>query len=375
MKIVLIGPTYPFKGGISHYTTLLFKELKKRHQVKFLSFSRPYPKFLFPGKTSFDNSKKMLRVKGAKRIIDWANPLSWILAVYRIKKFKPDLIIFPWWMWGWAIPFTTISLLVKILTKARVLFICHNVVEHESSWWKNFLRRIVLSTGNYYIVHSKSDFNQLKRIFPRARIKKTFHPTYEVFKFKKLTKTSARKKLRIKEKTLLFFGHIRSYKGLSFLLKALPLILKKINLVLVIAGEFWEEKKKYQDLIKRLKLQKNVKIFDKYIPNEEVGIYFSAADLVVMPYTSATGTGITQIAFGFNKPVIGTSVGDLPEAIENKKRGLIVPPKNPKKLAEAIIKCYQGNLIPVFEKNIKRDKHLFSWDNLVTTIENLTKKS
>lgn len=373
MNIALVGPTYPFRGGISHYTTLLYRELKKKHSVKFFSFSRPYPKFLFPGDASFDKSKKPIKADKVKRILDWACPFSWISVAQKIKKFKPDLVIFPWWMWGWAIPFATIAILAKTFSKTKILFLCHNVIEHETAWWKNLLTKFALSTGNYYIVHSKSDFNKLKHVFPKAKIKKTFHPTYEIFKLRKLTKTAAQKKLGISGNTILFFGYIRPYKGLRYLLQALPLVLKKIDVTLLVAGEFWEDREKYQDLIKQLGITKNVKIFDEYIPNEELGIYFSATDLVLLPYTSATGTGITQIAFGFEKPVIGTKVGDLLEVIENGRRGPVVSPQNSKELAEAIIKCYQENLIEKFSKNIKQDKKLFSWSNLVVAIESFPK--
>ena len=373
MKIAVIGPTYPFKGGISHYTTILCKELQKKHHTVLFSFSRPYPKILFPGDNSRDKSKRIIRISNVRKTIDWANPFSWVKTALAIKRENFDLIIFQWWMWGWAIPFTIISLLNKVFSKIKILFLCHNVIEHESSWWKNLLAKITLSTGDYYIVHSKLNLKELKRMIPRKKIKKTFHPSYEIFRNKKIAKISARKKLGIKGKTILFFGYIRPYKGLSFLLRALPIVLNKIKVNLIIAGEFWEDKKKYDKLIKKLKIKKNVKVFDKYVPNEEIGIFFSAADLVVLPYVSATGTGVTKIAFGFNKPVIGTKVGDLPEVIENGRRGLVVSPQNPKELAKAIIKCYQKNLIPVFEKNIKQDKSLFSWENLVKIIESFQK--
>lgn len=369
LKILLIGPTFPFKGGISHYTTLLYQELRKCHQVKFFSFSRPYPKFLFPGDAGLDKSAKPIKASGAARIVDWANPFSWIFVAKRARDFDPDLIIFPWWMWGWAIPFTVIAFLVKSFSKAKILFLCHNVVEHETTGWKNLLTKIALSTGDLYVAHSASDFTNLRQTLPKAEIKKTFHPIYDIFELRKISKRNAQKKLEISGNVILFFGYIRPYKGLRYLLQAIPEVLKKVNLTLLIAGEFWEDKEEYQNLIKKLGIGKKVKVFSNYIPNEEVGLYFAAADLLVAPYISATGTGVTRVAFAFEKPVVGTDVGDLSEVVENGRRGLIVPARSPKGLAKAIIRCYQESLIEGFSENIRKDKKLFSWDSLVKTIE------
>ena len=366
-KFVIVGPTYPFKGGISHYTTLLYHELKKYHEVKFLSFSRAYPKFFFPGNSSFDSSKKEIKAE-AERIVDWASPFSWFSAGKKIKEYCPDIVIFPWWMWGWAIPFRVIASLSK-KCGAKVLFICHNVEEHESAFWKRLLARFALSSGDFYIVHSESEFKKLKNMFPEAKIEKVFHPSYEVFHFEQIPKTKAQEEIGIKGNAILFFGYVRPYKGLIYLLKAMPRVLKEIPLTLLIAGEFWEDKEKYKKAIEGLKIEEHVKICDGYVPNEKIGIYFSAVDLVVMPYISATGTGITQIAFGFGKPVIGTNVGDLPEVIEHGRRGLIVPPADSEALADAIIKCFKENLIETFSKNIENDRKIFSWERLRKAIE------
>jgi len=370
-KFVIVGPTHPFKGGISHYTTLLYHELKKYHEVKFLSFSRQYPKLLFPGGSSFDDLSKKEIKADAERVIDWASPFSWISAVKKIKNYSPDLIIFPWWMWGWAIPFWVIASLSKKYG-VKVLFICHNVDEHESAFWKRILARFALSSGDFYIVHSESEFKKLKNMFPEGKIEKVFHPSYEIFRFEEIPKTKAQEELGIKGKAILFFGYVRPYKGLIHLLKALPKVLNEVPLTLVIAGEFWEGKEKYQKVIEDLKIKEHVKIYDGYVPNEKIGIYFSAVDLVVMPYTSATGTGITQIAFGFGKPIVGTNVGDLPEVIEHGRRGLIVPPADPEALAHAIIKCFKENLIETFSRNIQKDREIFSWEKLRKVIESFT---
>ena len=373
MKIVIVGPTYPFRGGISHYTTLLCLHLQKKHQIRFYTFSRPYPKKLYPGDASFDPSETKLIVEAAIACIDWANPFSWIKVGLSILRWSPHLIVFPWWMWGWSIPFWTIAKIATLRANTKILFLCHNVIEHESTFWKVLFSKFVLSTGNFYIVHSHGDYKNLKKMLPNAKVTISFHPTYEVFELNSASQDSPKKGPNISnrlKKTILFFGVVRPYKGLEYLIKAMPQIINKLpDLCLVIAGEFWEDKTRYLKLIQEYGLGDNIMVFDSYIPNEEIAAYFSIADLVVLPYVSATGSGVTQIAFGFNKPVVATSVGDLPRVVEHGRRGLIVPPQESTSLANAIIQCFEDGVIKTFSENIKNDRYLFSWDHLTNIIE------
>ena len=373
MKIALVGPTYPFRGGISHYTTLLYMNLQKRHDVQFYTFSRSYPKLFYPGDASSDESRVKFMVADTIAIIDWANPFSWIKTGLLVARWSPYVIIFPWWMWGWAIPFWTIAKTVSFTKNAKILFLCHNVIEHETAVWKTFFSRLALSAGDFYIVHSQSDYRDLKKIFPDAQIKMNFHPTYEIFCQKSMSKEEAKIKLKIDrkfKKIILFFGIVRPYKGLNYLIDAMPQILSEIpDVCLIIAGEFWQDGEKYLTRIEDLKLADNVMIFNKYIPNEEVGIYFSAADVVVLPYISGTGSGIVQIAFGFDKPVIATSVGCLPEVVDDGKTGYLVEPMDSKAIADAVASFYKEGREAAFVNNITKEKEKFSWDRMVETIE------
>lgn len=369
MKLAIMGPSYPFKGGISHYTTTLSNKLKEKHQVTFYSFSRPYPKFLFPGDREDDNSKEIIRDLSVKKMIDWANPFSWIIAGIKIKNDKPDLLIVSWWMWGWAIPFWVICK----LSKSKVLFICHNVVEHESANWKFILTKLVLSQGNYFLVHSKSDKNDLKKLFPNAKIILNFLPSFEFFNKTKISQKKARDKLKIKhKKIILFFGFVRTYKGLDILLKAMPKIIKEVpDLALIIAGEFWEDQSKYLDLIKKLNIEKSIYLFNGYIPNENVSNFFSAADLVVLPYRSGTGSGVTQASFAFNKPVLASNVGDFVEVVDNGRRGVVLRHNTPLMISKEVVKLFKSDKLLKYTNNIKRDKNLFSWENMIEKIEEL----
>lgn len=373
MKIALVGPTYPFRGGISHYTTLLYTHLQKKHQVQFYTFNRSYPKFLYPGDASADGSRMKFIAEDTIAIVDWANPFSWIKTGLVLARWSPYIVIFPWWMWGWAIPFWTIAKMVSLKKNAKILFLCHNVIEHEAAVWKTILSRLALSAGDFYIVHSQGDYRDLKKIFPDAQIKINFHPTYAIFHQEHISKEIAKKKLGIGaqlKKTLLFFGIIRPYKGLKYLLEAMPHIIKQLpDVCLIIAGEFWEDVDEFRRQIKTLRLDDNVKIVNRYIPNEEVGTYFSAADIVVLPYISGTGSGIVQIAYGFHKPVIATKVGCLPEVVDHDKTGFLVEPMDSLAIAEAVISYYKKRKEGTFVSNIIKEREKFSWDRMVETIE------
>jgi len=273
MKICIIGPTYPFRGGISHYTTLLYRYLRKRHVVIFFSFKRQYPKWLFPGKTDIDPSKFPVQEDNIDRIIDSLNPFSWLKVAYRIIKLQPDILIIPWWVSFWAPQFYSISLLVKLFSKTRILFLCHNVVEHESKWIDKWLTRIVLRNGDFYIVHSTEDQKSLLSMFPEAKVMKSPHPTYDVFNSGDFDPNMIRKKYGIEGNIILFFGFVREYKGLKYLIKALPEVLSKTDVTLLIVGEFWKNKNEYLNLINNLGIEDKIIIIDEYIPNEEVGLH------------------------------------------------------------------------------------------------------
>ena len=302
-------------------------------------------------------------------MLDSLNPITWLKVFLRTKRVNPELVIFPWWVSFWAPQFWTISLLVKIFSKSKILFLCHNVVEHESKWIDKILTTLVLKKGDFFIVHSTEDQQNLLSMFPEAKVSRSFHPTYEVFNLGDFDPDMIKRKYGIEGNIILFFGFIREYKGLKYLIKALPEVLSNINVTLLVVGEFWKDKDEYVHLIEELKIEKNTILVDEYVPNEEVGLYFSAADLVVQPYVSATGSGIIQIAFGFNKPVIATEVGCLPEVVQDGKTGYLVPPESSHDLAKAIIMFFQDGNIKEFNNNIRQENYKFSWDRMVETIE------
>jgi glycosyltransferase involved in cell wall biosynthesis len=284
---------------------------------------------------------------------------------------EPDVLVIVWWVSFWAPLFWVVSSLVKILCKTRIFFLCHNVIEHESNVIDKILTRIVLRNGDGFIVQSEYDRENLVKIFPNVRVLKTFHPTYNVFDMGDIKRSDVSRGLGIRGNVILFFGFVRPYKGLRYLILALPQVLEEVKVTLLVVGEFWEDKDLYLSLIQELELEDRVIIIDEYIPNEDVLGYFSAADLVVQPYVSATGSGVIQTAFAFNKPAIGTRVGSLPEIIKDGKTGYIVPPESPQELAKAIVRFFRKRKGKIFSENIERTKHKYSWDKIVDGIEEL----
>lgn len=377
MKICIIGPTYPFRGGISHYTTLLFKYLKKSNLTTFIAFKRQYPQWLYPGKTDLDLSKKPMREDGVVHMLDSLNPLSWWKVAQKIRSIKANLVIIPWWTSFWTVPFFCIIKLIKRGSAAKVLFICHNVKEHESSSINRFCTRLILSMGDYHIVHSKEEYDNLKKILPGSNVIQGFHPTYENLQGEKYSKESAREKLQVGGRLLLFFGFIRPYKGLINLLTAMPEVLETLgpDVVLMVVGECWEDEQQYSDKIDELGIKEHVLRVNKYVPNEQISLYFSAADLVVIPYSSATGSGILQVAFGCEKPVVATRVGALADDVVEGKTGYLVAPDDPKGLAVAIARFFIEEKSETFSANIRQTRDRFSWDRMVDLIIDSTKEA
>lgn len=372
-KIVLIGPVYPYKGGIAHYTSLMYQALAKEHDVTMISYKMQYPKFLFK-KEQKDYSNDMFKVEDTQFLINTENPFNIIGVANQIKKTKPDLVIIQWWHPYFA---PCYSILTRFLKNTKILYICHNVFPHERFPMDKFLTRMTLKHGDCYIVQSRQDEEDLKTIIKNPIYKRTVHPTYNAFKMQNMSKEQAREKLKISngEKVLLFFGFVREYKGLKHLIKAMPLIQEKLDSVrLMVVGDFGDDKQSYLDLIQQSHCEKAIDICDGYIPDQEVEKYFAACDLVVCPYESATQSGIIQIAYGFDKPVVATNVGGLLDVVADKKTGYLVKPKNPEAIANAVIDFYENKREQEFEEHIKETAYEFSWERMVEIISELMDK-
>jgi glycosyltransferase involved in cell wall biosynthesis len=370
MKIILIGPTYPYRGGIAHHTTLLCLTLRKKHDVKFISFKRQYPQFLFPGKSDRDTSRNPLKSDSVDYLIDSLNPLTWFKAYNVIKKYDPEMIIMPWWVVFWMPQYMTlVTLIKKSLPACKIVFICHNTFEHESHFLKNLASKLVLSKADTLVTQSQEETGKLRQLIRyNTKIVTAFHPTYADLKDRIFDKEESLRRLNLKGHVLLFFGFVRDYKGLEVLLDAMPYIRKKRDVTLLIVGEFWNDKQKYLDKINDYKLNNNVRIVDKYIPNEEVGIYFTASDLVVLPYISVSGSGISQLAYGFDRPVIGSRVGALSEVVKDGENGRLVTSGNSETLAEVIVESLEPETLKRLSQNAQKTKEAFSWQKFADSI-------
>ncbi len=369
MKIVLIGPVYPYKGGISHYTGLMYRALSKKHDVDMISYSMQYPKVMFH-KEQKDYSNDAFKIDGTEYLINTANPLNWIKVRNIINNAEPDLVIVQWWHPYFAPCYQAI---IRKIRRAKILFVCHNVFPHERFLLDKMLTYKTLKKGDFFIVQSGQDEEDLKSIIPDAKYKRAVHPTYNAFRMTSISKRKAREILGIAEdeKVMLFFGFVRKYKGLDYLIKAMSIIKERIDKCrLLIVGDFGDDKEDYIKGIHDNNLEDVVDVYDGYIPDREVEKFFAACDIVVLPYISATQSGIVQIAYGFDKPVIATCVGGLPDVISDGITGFLVEPKDPDALGEAAIRLLSGELSE-FETNVRKEADRFSWDRMVENIEEL----
>lgn len=369
-KIVLVGPVYPYKGGISHYTGLMYRALRSRYDVSMVSYKMQYPKFLFK-KEQKDYSNDTFKIDGTNYWIHTANPLNLVGTAGKIRREKPDLVIFQWWHPYFA---PCYWILCRLLGRCRILFVCHNVFPHERFPMDRFLTKLVLRQGDYFITQSKMDAEDLLSIEKDARYVQAVHPTYNAFKFEDMSREQARGLLGIgaDERVVLFFGFVREYKGLRHLLRAMPLLRGfGMDVRLLVVGDFGDDRQEYMDLIDELGIGDMLEIHGGYIPDKEVEKYFAASDLVALPYESATQSGIVQIAYGFEKPVVVTDVGGLPDVVTDGETGYVVEPGNPDALAEAVRRYFEEGKEEEFRRNIEHEAYKYSWDRMTEHVERL----
>ncbi|HUN65085.1 MAG TPA: glycosyltransferase [Bacteroidota bacterium] len=373
MKIIIVGTAYPLRGGIAHFNALLAAHLSVRHSVETITFRRQYPGFLFPG-TSQEEQGGVSDAAPAPQLIDSINPLSWGSVGRLIRRRKPDLVIFKYWLPFFGPCFGTIASTAKQNPGTKVLFICDNIIPHERRPGDVLFTRYAFKRADYFIVQSDAVEKDLLRFFPRAVYRKVPHPVYENFG-PAVPPDAARKELGIGAgRTVLFFGYIRAYKGLGVLLDALRIANSRPGeprITALVVGEFYEDERKYRSRVAELGLENDVKFVAEYVPNSEVGRYFGAADAVVLPYLSATQSGIAQIAYHFDKPLIVTGVGGLAEVVRDGETGFVVPPDSPDALAEALGKFFTPGVPERCALAVQREKPKYSWDNFVGAIEQL----
>ncbi|CDD46540.1 putative uncharacterized protein [Firmicutes bacterium CAG:534] len=374
MKIAMIGPVHPYKGGIAHYTDLLCRALREDgNEVQLYTFKFQYPKLLYK-KPQKDMKSSGFGTNDADFCIHTLNPFNWIKVAGRIKKQKPELIILQWWHPYFAPCFWSIC---KLLRREKILFVCHNVFPHERFPLDRLLTKWTLGCGRYFITQSKMDARDLLSVKHDAVYRVTPHPTYGMFCRQGMSMQKAREQLQIDQgqRVLLFFGFVRKYKGLQYLLEAMKLLKERdFKVQLWVVGDFGEDKEEYVEQIRAFEIGDQVQMVEGYVPDDEVEKYFAASDLVVLPYLSATQSGIVQIAFGFEKPVLVTEVGGLPDVVTNGKTGYVVEPRSAEMIAEAIMDYYINNRREAFVSQIEKEKDRFSWKTFVDTLMEMVRR-
>ena len=373
MKVTLVGPIYPYRGGIAHHTAMLHRAMVARgHQVSLYSFRRQYPRWLFPGRTDRDPSALKLDAE-CEYMLDSLNPLTWWATARAIRAQQPDALILQWWVPFFA-PMWMMLAQAARRAGIRVMFICHNVLPHEQRPWDIWLARSALGLGGGFIVHSQEERARLLALLPGRRVEVSPHPIYDMFASHVISRDQARRRLELPTTApvLLFFGLVREYKGLRYLLEAMPAIRVGCpDVRLLVVGEFWENKQVYLNQIVRLGIERNVIVVDRYVPNEETPLYFSAADVAVLPYTQVTQSGVVQLAFGFGVPIITTRMGGLAEVVSDGDTGLLVPPGDPAALALAVTRYFREGSRERMAQAIEQARPRFDWQNLVMLIEEM----
>ena len=368
MKIILVGPFPPYRGGISIFNHSLSKELEKENEVHRISFSLQYPKILFPGKTQYSEFEG----EPSKKLINSINPLSWVKTANYIKKLSPDLIIFQYWMPFFAPAFNSIVKKVKKDCKTKVVVICNNIKSHEPKPVDNIMTKFFFKNCDFFMVMSSNVEQDLKSLVSKPNYKKSPHPIYEIFG-NQVSKKYARKELKLgDEKIILNFGLVRDYKGLDILIDAAKIIKNKIsNFKILVVGECYGNEQKYLKLAQRNNVEDIIDFRFQFVPNDKVNNYFCASDLVVLPYRSATQSGIIPISYHFNKPVVVTNVGGLPEVVEIGKSGLVCEP-TAKDVSQNIIDMLNSDLTN-YNEFISVYKNDFSWSSFTKNMLELVK--
>lgn len=369
MKISILSPAYPFRGGIAASTERLAVELQDMgHAVKIITFTKQYPNLLFPGKTQFSDGDAPHSLKIDRKIHSF-NPFNWLKCGWQLRKSDADLFIVRYW-----IPFMAPALgtIMKIAKKnRRAIGFVDNIIPHEKHFYDSILSAYFVGAMDAFVVMSKSVKTELRSFTKKKSIHFSPHPIYDIYG-QKPSKKEAKQILGLKEdnRYLLFFGFIRDYKGLDLLFEAMAKpVMNDQKTKLIVAGEFYGNQDKYEQLIDKLDIRNRVILKSDFIPDEEVKLYFAAADLLVQPYKTATQSGIAQIAYHFELPMVVTNVGGLPEIVIDGKSGYVVEPE-PEAIAAAIQRFFSKNMSEHFHQGTIELKKRFSWKNLAMSFLN-----
>lgn len=380
MKITILGPAHPFRGGIAALNERLAQQLvTEGHEVNIISFTVQYPSFLFPGKTQFSDYQVNFPFP-ITRELNSVNPLSWLKVGQNIKKARPDLLIVRFWIPFMGMSLGTVCRIVRKNQHTKIISVADNIIPHEKRPGDNLLCNYFINSIDGFVTMSESVLTDLKKFhYKKPRIL-TPHPIYDHYGDVESREIALQKlSLSADYRYILFFGFIRDYKGLDLLLQAFAnQYFRENKIKLIVAGEFYTDAAAYTEIISKNNIEDQVVLRTNYISNSEVPNYFNGADIVAQPYKSATQSGVTQIGYHFNKPMLVTNVGGLPEIVPHHKVGYVVEP-DPEEIALALIDFFQHNRLEKFTTNIIVEKQRFSWEkmtgNLLSLAEMISKSA
>ncbi|RYY63438.1 MAG: glycosyltransferase [Chitinophagaceae bacterium] len=368
-NVLIIGPAHPLRGGgITTFNQRLATEfLREGHQCSIASFSLQYPNFLFPGKSQFTDepAPEGLRIRP---LINSINPLNWLRVGRMLRRERPDLVVVRYWMPFFGPALGTILRLIRGNGHSRIVCIADNVIPHEQRFFDTPFTRYFLPSCDAFITMSQQVYNDLQQFAPKKPALIVPHPLYDSFG-DRLGKDEARAHLGLprQDRIILFFGFIRHYKGLDLLLQAMAESpLRDSGVKVLVAGEFYEDEKEYTALIDKLRLHERVILHNRFMADAEIRYYLCAADFVVQPYRSATQSGVTPLAYYFERPMVVTNVGGLPDLVPDHRCGIVCEPE-PRSIAEAIAECYRLGE-DFFVPQIREEKKKYAWSKLTSAL-------
>ena len=371
-KVIIIGPAHPLRGGgITTFNERMARQFQNEgHRTSIYSFSLQYPDFLFPGKSQFTNEPAPADLDIHTKI-NSVNPLNWLQVGNEIKNLEPDIVIVRYWIPLMGPCLGTILRIIKKNKHTRIICIADNIIPHEKRFGDKPFTRYFIKPVDAFITMSEKVLSDLRLFTTEKKALLVTHPLYDNFG-EKISKETARKELKIKDEELiiLFFGFIRKYKGLDILLDAMQIIKNvKVNnkhIKLLIAGEFYDDRKLYEEQIERLGIKNNLILHTDFIPDKEVRNYFCAADVVIQPYRNATQSGVIPVAYHYEVPMIVTNVGGLPKMVPHNKVGLVAKP-TAASLAEKILEYFEKGE-DYFLPHLLEEKKKYSWTKMLKSI-------
>jgi glycosyltransferase involved in cell wall biosynthesis len=373
---VLFGPVYPFRGGVPHFTAALTRALRDAgHEVKLVNFETLFPKLFFPGKSQTDDSPHAVPLESERVFVAW-KPKTWKATARIIEAFRPDLIAAMWWMPPFGPGYRGVARALSAEYRRRLVYVIHDVVSHERRPGDVYLAKMALRTASKFLVLSRAEERRLKQLLPDVAEERIYfapHPPFDRYRVFSGTVQDARRQLGVEaERVLLFFGFVRHYKGLDLLLRAMPQIVRENGDVkLAVCGPIHERRARYEKLLDETGMRERVVLHDHYFSGEEVSMCFAAADAVVLPYRSATQSGVIPTALALETPVISTRAGGLDEAMRDGQMGVVIEQAESAAIAAAVKRFYDAGGRAAFESGVREAAKRQSWQEFAGVLERL----